>query len=38
MKNKIESIVARLGRFCSEDSDGVLQGDDEREQWAKLLQ
>ena len=30
--------MARLDELCSEDSDNVLYGGEQREQWAKLFE
>ena len=37
VKNKLDSIMARLGGLCSENSDDVFQSDNEHELWAKLF-
>ena len=37
VKNKLDSIVARLDRLCSmEGGDNTLWGGNEHKQWAKL--
>ena len=38
VKNKLDSIMARLDRLCSEDSDDALWGYSEHEQWEKLFE
>ena len=38
-KNKLDSIMARLGRLCSEeDGNNPLWDDNEHERWAKLFE
>jgi len=37
VKNKLDSVMARLARLCSEDGIDGLQGG-KHEQWAKLLE
>jgi hypothetical protein len=39
VENKLDSIMARLDRLCSEeDSDDALRGDNEDERWVKLFE
>ena len=38
VKNKLDSIMARLGGLCSQGGDDALQGGNEHERWAKLFQ
>ena len=39
VKNKLDSIMARLDRLCSEeDSNNLLWGDNEHKRWAKLFE
>ena len=39
VKNKPDSIMARVDRLCSvEDSDNLFWDDNEHERWAKLFE
>ena len=38
VKNTLDSIMARLDRLSSEDSDDGVWGNSEHERWAKLFE
>ena len=38
MKNKLDSVMERLVRLCSEDCDGGLRSSGGDHQWAKLFE
>jgi len=38
VKDKLDSVLARLDRLCSGDGDNALQGDDEHERWGMLFE
>ena len=38
VKNKLDSIMARLDRLCSEGGDNTLWDNDEHKRWEKLFE
>ena len=38
VKDKLDSVMERLERLCSEESDNVLQDDSKHERWVKLFE